>query len=421
MSEAHEFFVATLDRLDERFDVVVAADLAEHVNDGFVGATVAGAIERPGGGSNGGVRIGVARTDDAHGGRRTVLLVVGVQDEECVEGLGEDRVRLVVRLGHLPHHRQEVLGVGQLVVGVDERHSDARPVGHGSDGRALGNESVDLLVAVDRIVDVLCLRVEGRQCGDTGDEHAHGVSIVMEALHEAATHVLVDVGVVRDVVGPGVELVLLGQLAEEQEVADLEERGVLRQLLDGVAPVAEDAVAAVELGDLALGGGGDAEPRIEEPDTWQELRPCLGVDTTVHDRDFDGFAGPVVGNGDRILVSHGGSTPDWSRLRVSMTVVGHAVVPDRATRRSGCPQAAVQLTGDNVPAQLAWCQIPQNQLFVVWSEGTKRFRAACCRGGVAGAVHAWTRACRGRRRSGGECRQARSPSRSILVLLLGRA
>jgi hypothetical protein len=121
--------------------------------------------------------------------------------------------------------------------------------------------------------------------------------IVVEALHEALAHVLVDERVVGDVVLP--HLVLLGgrEVAVEEEVRHLEVGRLLRELLDRVAPVAQDAGLAVELGDGARGGGGGGERRIVEPDAGEELRPLGRVDAAVRDRDLDGLPGPVVGDG----------------------------------------------------------------------------------------------------------------------------
>ena len=66
------------------------------------------------------------------------------------------------------------------------------------------------------------------------------MGVVVEALDEPLAHVLVDVRVVRDVVGPRLELLGVGQLAVEKEVSDLEVGRLLGQLLDGVAPVTQD-------------------------------------------------------------------------------------------------------------------------------------------------------------------------------------
>lgn len=50
-----------------------------------------------------------------------------------------------------------------------------------------------------------------------------------------------------------------GQFAEDHEVRDLEEARVLRELLDGVTPVAQYPLFAVDIGDGASRRGGIRE------------------------------------------------------------------------------------------------------------------------------------------------------------------
>ena len=56
---------------------------------------------------------------------------------------------------------------------------------------------------------------------------------------------------VRDEVHDFLELRLGGQLAVHEQVRDLEESRPLRQLLDGVPAILEDALVAVDEGDGA--------------------------------------------------------------------------------------------------------------------------------------------------------------------------
>ena len=75
--------------------------------------------------------------------------------------------------------------------------------------------------------------------------------VAAEAGEEAA-HLLVHHGVAGDAM---VEIVLLRrgrQFAVEQQVADLQEVAVLGQLVDRIAAVQQDALVAVDVGDLRL-------------------------------------------------------------------------------------------------------------------------------------------------------------------------
>src|SRR5207302_8582010 len=109
-------------------------------------------------------------------------------------------------------------------------------------------------------------------------------------------HVLVDVGVVGDLVGP--RLIPLGrrQVAVEQQVGHLEVGRLLGQLLDGVAAVLEDAGIAVDVGDGTAGEGRRHQGLVVEPDPGQDAAPGGGVDAPVHDGHVDRLPRAVVGD-----------------------------------------------------------------------------------------------------------------------------
>ena len=75
----------------------LAPDLPKHPQHRLVGAAVQRPVERRDGGGRRGIRIRLRGPDAAHGRRRAVLLVVGVQDEEHLERALQHRVHLVAR------------------------------------------------------------------------------------------------------------------------------------------------------------------------------------------------------------------------------------------------------------------------------------------------------------------------------------
>ena len=97
----------------------------------LVGAAVQRPVERGHAGRHRRVGIDLRGADAAHRARRAVLLVVGVQDPEHVEGPLQPRVGLVLDLGHLEHHREEVAGVGEVVVRIDVGQPEVVAVGEG--------------------------------------------------------------------------------------------------------------------------------------------------------------------------------------------------------------------------------------------------------------------------------------------------
>ena len=160
------------------------------------------------------------------------------------------------------------------------------------------------------VEDVLGVEVEGAERGERRDEHPHRVGVVVEPVDEPLAHVLVDERVVGDVVGPRLQLRLVGQLAVQQEVGDLEVRRVLGELLDGIAAVAQDAGVAVEVGDLRLARRRRQVGRVVHEQGRVELAERRAGEHAVGDRDRHGLAGAVVGDRDGVghrvpFVAHG--------------------------------------------------------------------------------------------------------------------
>ena len=177
-------------------------------------------------------------------------------------------------------------------------------VGPGGEGRDLGDQPDRRHVALLRIVDVLRVRIEGRERADVGEQHAHRVGVVAEALVELLD-VLVGEGVVGDVEGPALELGGGGELAEDQEVGDLEVGRVLAELLDRDAAVLEDAGLAVDVGDRGAAGGGVGEGRVVAHQAEVvvgdlDLPQVHRLDGPVGDLELVGLAGPVVGDAEGV-------------------------------------------------------------------------------------------------------------------------
>ena len=176
--------------------------------------------------------------------------MVGVEDEQDVERARQHRVRLVLQLGHLEQHVQEIAGEAQIVVGIDVRPADAvakRPRG---DARHLGDRPVHLLQARFLVEDVLRVRIEARHRADDAQEDGHRVGVVLEPLHQLLD-VLVQHRVERDLLGPVLLLLRGGKLAKQNQVGRLEEVALLRELLNRVAAIQQDALVAVDVGDRA--------------------------------------------------------------------------------------------------------------------------------------------------------------------------
>ena len=166
--------------------------------------------------------------------------------------------------------------------------------------------------------------IEGRERADRADHHRHRMRVAPETLEEPA-HLLVHHGVARDAV---VEVGLLRggrQLAIEQQVAGLQEIAVLGELLDRVAAIEQDALVAVDIGDLRFAACGRGKAGV----VGEHAR--LGVELAdVDDRRTDG---PIVDRERPVLVAD----VDLAGFDIGAGLCVHDRVLDWVTRRAARP------------------------------------------------------------------------------------
>ena len=116
-------------------------------------------------------------------------------------------------------------------------------------------------LALRRILDVDRVVIEGRERADHADHDRHRMRVAAEAGVEPG-HLLMHHGVARDAVVEVVVLLLRRQLAVEQQVAGLDEVAVLGELVDRIAAIEQDALVAVDEGDLRLAARRRGEARV---------------------------------------------------------------------------------------------------------------------------------------------------------------
>jgi len=253
VAEAHQLVFLGLHALDELRDLVRGADLLEHVERLFIGTAVRRAPQAGDAGGDTGERVGTRRAGEADGRGRGVLLVVGVQDEDAVHGTGQYRIDDIVLGRDGEAHAQEILGVAQVVARRNEGLAHVIFEGARRDRRHLGDQPDGRNVALDRIMDVQAVVIEGRQGPDRADHDGHRVGVAAEALEEAV-ELGVQHGVGGDAAFEGLVFRGRGQLAVQEQVADLDEVGLRGQLVDRIAAVQQGADVAVDEGQPALAG-----------------------------------------------------------------------------------------------------------------------------------------------------------------------
>src|SRR6266566_4298253 len=317
MAESHEFHFAGFDALDEVGNFLDRANLHEHVQYFFIGAAVERTVESSdrGGGRGIGIDVGAADAPDGVGG--AVLLVVGMKDEENVESAFQGWVRPVLRFGGGKEHVQKVARIAEVVVRIDERHAQSMTIRECSDRRNLPDETIRLLLARLDAEDVFCVVIESGKRGNRGDHHAHGMGVVMKAV-EKLLDAFVDESVMRDVIGPILQLRRRGQFAMQEQIRGFQIGAFFREVFDGIAAITQDAGVPIDVGNLADAGGGVVEGRViaHHPEIFWvdfDLAEVGGTDGIVRDGDLVGFAGAVVDDGKRF--AERGRAFRLSRLR----------------------------------------------------------------------------------------------------------
>ena len=144
MAKAHQPAFAALHARDEVGHVGGRSDFLQHAQHGLVRAAVQRPVEGRGRAGDRRVGVGVRAADAAHDAGAAVLLVIRVQDEQDVERALEHRMRMVLELGQLEQHVQEVAREAQIVVRVDVRQAHAVPERVGRDARHLRDQPADL-------------------------------------------------------------------------------------------------------------------------------------------------------------------------------------------------------------------------------------------------------------------------------------
>jgi len=112
----------------------------QHLDHLDVGTPVQRSPQRTDSGRAGGEQIGFRRADRADRRGAAVLFVVGVQDEDQVQGVLDLRSHDVLLVGNGKHHVQKVGAVTHLRVGVDERQAARPAVGKRRDRADLANQ-----------------------------------------------------------------------------------------------------------------------------------------------------------------------------------------------------------------------------------------------------------------------------------------
>ncbi len=177
-----------------------------------------------------------------------------MENEQYLERPRNNRVGHVLRLGALPQHVHVILRIAELWIGVDIGKAHAMPVRACRQRRHLSDQPDNLFLTALRLQSVAHIRIEGGKGRHSADQNAHGMGIVMEAVHEFLD-VLVDQSVTHNQQVPVFEFLQGWQLPSQQQKCHLQEGTVLGKLLDRIAAIAQDPSVPIQVRDGTLTGG----------------------------------------------------------------------------------------------------------------------------------------------------------------------
>jgi len=169
MAEAHQFdaVLTILDLANEGVDASAGRmDFLQHLQHSLIGAAMKRAEQRIDTRRHRCEEVGMRGADQPHRRGRAVLLVVGVQEQQHVQGLGQDRVDDVVLCRHTEGHAQEVVNETKGVVGVHVGLPDRLLVGVGGQRGQFGEQPDRADLHLLRIEGIQRILIEGRQGRD---------------------------------------------------------------------------------------------------------------------------------------------------------------------------------------------------------------------------------------------------------------
>ena len=231
-------------------------DAQKRFEHGLVGATMERTPQGADAGANACVKVGLRTAHHTHGRSGAVLFMVGVNNQERVQGLFHDRIRVVRTSLAAEHHVQEVTAVTAFGFRVHERFADACLVREGGDGANLGNKACGREFECARDVFVVVeARGEKTHGVHHGTENAHGVRSRRHFPKEVQ-QVFVQQGVFGQKCAEMAELFLVWKFTVNQEPCRFGEGSLFGQVFDGVTSVAENTMFAIHIRDGTLGATG---------------------------------------------------------------------------------------------------------------------------------------------------------------------
>src|SRR5699024_1774370 len=135
-------------------------------------------------GGNGGIGVSAGGSGHTYGRGRCVLFVVGVQDEQYVQGLGSHGVDFIAFSWYCEQHAQQIGRVVQVILWTDFGLAAGVFVGTGRKGGHDGEHATCEDLAERGVVYGGGVVIKGGQGADEGGEQGQRMGFVTKAFDE---------------------------------------------------------------------------------------------------------------------------------------------------------------------------------------------------------------------------------------------
>jgi hypothetical protein len=192
-----------------------------------------------------GIKVRLTACYKPYGTGGAVLLMVGMQDEQDVQSLHMQGVRLIGVDRSPEHHVQEVFTVGELVGRFLEVQPVHLAVAECCDGTHLGKQSADGKVNVLFRVHIGYFGVECRKGSYHGRKDGHGVGFLGEVT-EKVTHIDMQQGVPVEHLCILVSFWQVGKLTFDEQVGHLDKVAMVYKIFNIIATIPEDTFLTID-------------------------------------------------------------------------------------------------------------------------------------------------------------------------------
>ncbi len=187
--------------------------------------------------------------------------MIGMQDQDLVHRLLDNRIEDVLFGRDSKQHLQEISGIGEIVARIGGGLFNGVLVAHGGDSGHFRQQPRGGQRPVLRIFHVQNIMIERRQRPHQSTHQRHRVRIAAKAAAHAG-YLLVHQGMAGDGLAKRLIAGLIRRVAPQHDVRHLEKITLASQLIHWIAAVQQHAVFRIDPRDRRLASGGVGEAGV---------------------------------------------------------------------------------------------------------------------------------------------------------------